>query len=86
MQQSALSDLIDEPAACRVLGGESSPIHRSTLRRGVNAGRYPKPIKVGPGTNRWRLSELTAVVDQMREIQGAKILPDDCSLLKLVFN
>jgi len=30
--------------------------------------------------------ELTAVVDQMREIQGAKILPDDCSLLKLVFN
>jgi len=30
--------------------------------------------------------ELNAVVDQMREIQGAKILPDDCSLLKLVFN
>ncbi|UVC12838.1 helix-turn-helix transcriptional regulator [Mesorhizobium onobrychidis] len=65
MQQSALSDLVDEPSACKVLGGENSPIHRSTLWRGVNAGRYPKPIKVGPGTNRWRLSELTAAVDRL---------------------
>ena len=64
MNQSALSDLVDEPAACKVLGGENSPIHRSTLWRGVNAGRYPKPIKVGPGTNRWRKSELDAVLDQ----------------------
>lgn len=30
--------------------------------------------------------ELQGIVDQMREIQGAKILPDDCSLLKLIFN
>lgn len=30
--------------------------------------------------------ELTGIVDHMREIQGAKMLPDDCSLLKLVFN
>ncbi|TIT99794.1 MAG: hypothetical protein E5W55_04145 [Mesorhizobium sp.] len=65
MQQPALSDLVDEPTACKVLGGDNSPIHRSTLWRGVNAGRYPKPIKVGPGTNRWRLSELTAVVDRL---------------------
>lgn len=65
MEQAAHSDLVDEPAACKALGGENSPIHRSTLWRGVNAGRYPKPIKVGPGTNRWRLSELTAVVDRL---------------------
>ena len=30
--------------------------------------------------------ELSAIVDHMREIQGATILQDDCSLLKLVFN
>lgn len=64
MHQIALSDLVDEPAACKVLGGENSPIHRSTLRRGVSAGRYPKPIKVGPGTSRWRLSELLKVIEK----------------------
>ena len=56
-------DLIDESTACRVIGGKTNPIHRSTLWRGIRAGRYPMPIKVGPGTNRWRLSELTAVVE-----------------------
>lgn len=30
--------------------------------------------------------ELTGIVDRIREIQGEKILPDDCSLLKLIFN
>lgn len=30
--------------------------------------------------------ELNAIVDHMREIQGAKLLQDDCSLLKLIFN
>jgi len=30
--------------------------------------------------------ELCAIVDQMRQIQGAQMLPDDCSLLKLIFS
>jgi predicted DNA-binding transcriptional regulator AlpA len=58
------SDLVDETIACRLIGGEISPIHRSTLWRGVKSGRYPKPIKVGLGTNRWRASELIAVVER----------------------
>ena len=31
-------------------------------------------------------TELAEIVDHIRDIQGAEMLPDDCSLLKLVFN
>lgn len=58
------SDLADEATACRIIGGENTPIHRSTLWRGISAGRYPKPLKVGPGTNRWRISELASVLEK----------------------
>jgi predicted DNA-binding transcriptional regulator AlpA len=72
MHQS--SDLADEATACRIIGGENTPIHRSTLWRGINAGRYPKPLKVGPGTNRWRISELVSVLEKAaaeRDVEAA---------------
>jgi predicted DNA-binding transcriptional regulator AlpA len=49
--------------ACRIIGGDQSPIHRSTLYRGIRAGRFPAPIKIGIGTNRWRASELIALIE-----------------------
>lgn len=58
MDHHELDDLVDEAAACRIIGGQESPIHRSTLWRGINAGRYPKPIKAGVSTNRWIRGEL----------------------------
>ncbi|MEI9417559.1 helix-turn-helix transcriptional regulator [Mesorhizobium sp. Cs1321R2N1] len=58
------NDLVDEATACRLIGGSSTPIHRSTLWRGINAGRYPKPLKISASTNRWRVSELAAVVEK----------------------
>lgn len=61
---NTITDLVDERTACRILGGENSPIHRSTLWRGVNDGRFPRPIKVGASTNRWSRSELTAVIER----------------------
>jgi predicted DNA-binding transcriptional regulator AlpA len=64
MQNTDISELIDESAACRVLGGEHTPIHRSSLWRGIGAGRYPKPLKVGPSTNRWSKAELLEVLDR----------------------
>lgn len=64
MHQNAFLDLADEATACQIIGGENTPIHRSTLWRGINAGRYPKPLKIGPGTNRWRVSELVAVLEK----------------------
>ena len=72
MQQNA-SDLVDETTACRILGGEQSPIHRSTLWRGINAGRYPKPLKVGPSTNRWITGELQAVHERAAAERGGKV-------------
>jgi predicted DNA-binding transcriptional regulator AlpA len=35
------------------------------LWRGVKAGRYAKPIKIGPQSVRWRLSELEADIARM---------------------
>ena len=49
-------DLLDADATCRFFGG-SRPINPATLYRGVKAGRYPRPIKVGPGMSRWIKSE-----------------------------
>jgi len=39
-------ELIDVPEACKLLGG-SRPINAATYYRGVKAGLYPKPIKIG---------------------------------------
>lgn len=57
-------DLVDEATSCRLIGGNNTPIHRSSLWRGITAGRYPKPIKIGPATNRWRVGELRKVLEQ----------------------
>ncbi len=65
MRNPAIPELIDEATACKIIGGESTPIHRSTLLRGVNAGRFPKPLTIGPGTIRWRTSELIAYRDKV---------------------
>lgn len=54
-------DLVDETGACREIGGDESPVHRSTLWRGIRDGRYPPPLKMGPGINRWSRAELRAV-------------------------
>jgi predicted DNA-binding transcriptional regulator AlpA len=59
-----MDDLLDVMAACQVLGG-STPIHPATLWRGVKAGRYAKPIKIGPKSARWVRSELLADIERL---------------------
>ena len=46
---------------CRFYGGPDRPIHYSTLYRGIAAGRYPRPVRVGPNSVRWLRSECRAV-------------------------
>jgi hypothetical protein len=58
------TDLITTATACRLLGGEESPIHPSTLWRWVKAGRISPPLKPGPGTVRFRRSVLIAERDR----------------------
>ena len=59
-------DLLDRGEVCRFFGG-SKPIDPATLYRGIRQGRYPKPVKVGPGSSRWLRVEcetaLQALVD-----------------------
>jgi predicted DNA-binding transcriptional regulator AlpA len=57
-------DLLDVYAACAFIGG-SRPINPATLWRGVKAGRYSRPIKIGPQSVRWRRSELAADIERM---------------------
>jgi predicted DNA-binding transcriptional regulator AlpA len=59
-------EFLDCDAVCRLIGG-TKPINPATLYRNIKAGRYPKPIKVGPGSSRWLRSELAASLRSMVE-------------------
>ena len=61
-------EFIDIKEACHVVGGEKSPIHPSTYYRGVKAGLYEPPVKVGPNISRVNkpnlLKRLAKLIDQ----------------------
>ena len=54
-------DLMPTTETCGFFGG-LKPIHPSTLWRGIKAGRYPPPIKIGPNANRWLRQECTVAL------------------------
>jgi predicted DNA-binding transcriptional regulator AlpA len=58
--------LLDRGEVCRLFGG-TKPINASTLYRGIRQGRYPRPIKVGPGSSRWLRDECEAILRQLAE-------------------
>jgi predicted DNA-binding transcriptional regulator AlpA len=57
-------DLLDLKAACVFFGG-NRPLHPATLYRGIRKGRYPAPIKVGPGSSRWLRLECETALQAM---------------------
>jgi predicted DNA-binding transcriptional regulator AlpA len=61
-----VNDLLDRDAACRFFGG-TRPINPATLYRGIRKGRYPAPVKVGPGSSRWLRAECEAALQAMAE-------------------
>ena len=61
-----MTELLDKAEVCRLFGG-SRPINASTLYRNIKLGRYPKPIKVGPNSSRWLLSECREALRLMVE-------------------
>ena len=62
------SELLDRDATCRFFGG-TRPINPTTLYRGVRKGRYPKPVKIGPGSSRWLRAECEAFLLAMAEVR-----------------
>lgn len=41
------------------------PISRSSWWAGCKSGKYPKPIKIGPRTTAWRLSDINALLEKL---------------------
>jgi predicted DNA-binding transcriptional regulator AlpA len=64
-------ELLDLRAVCRYFGG-TRPIDPATLYRGVRAGRYPAPLKIGPGSSRWLRSECSAALQAMIARRAAR--------------
>ncbi len=64
MQQTAT--LLTRQQTCEFFGG----IDPSTLYRGIKLDRYPKPVKVGPGSSRWLKSECEAALASMMEARN----------------
>jgi predicted DNA-binding transcriptional regulator AlpA len=56
-------ELLDRTAVCRFFGG----LNASTLYRGIRQGRYPRPVKVGPGSSRWLRSECESALQTLIE-------------------
>jgi len=39
-------------------------ISKSTWWSGIKAGRYPKPVKLGPRITAWRVEDIRALIDR----------------------
>jgi len=64
-------ELLDRDEVCRFFGG-TKPIDAATLYRGIRVGRYPKPVKVGPGSSRWLRSECETALKVMVDGRAEK--------------
>lgn len=40
------------------------PISRSSWWAGCKSGRFPPPVKLGPKTTAWRISEIRALIEE----------------------
>ena len=41
------------------------PVSRSAWWAGCKSGRYPKPVKLGPRTTAWRVSDIAALLEKL---------------------
>ena len=44
------------------------PVSKTSWWAGVKTGRYPRPVKLGPRTTCWRLSDLQRLIEETSEI------------------
>ena len=64
--ETQMQNLLDKVAVCQFFGG-TRPLNAATLYRGIRKGRFPKPVKVGPGSSRWLRAECEAALQAMAE-------------------
>ena len=65
-------EMMTQAATCAFFGGDK-PIHSSTLYRGIAAGRYPRPVRIGPNTARWLKSECQKAVQALIEARDDEL-------------
>jgi prophage regulatory protein len=41
------------------------PVSKSTWWAGIKAGRFPKPVKLGPRITAWRVEDIRALIAQV---------------------
>jgi len=46
------------------------PVSKSSWWAGVKDGRYPKPVKLGPKTTAWKVSDIRNLLDSVGEGQA----------------
>jgi predicted DNA-binding transcriptional regulator AlpA len=39
------------------------PVSKSSFWAGVKSGRFPQPVKLGPRTTAWRVSDIRALIE-----------------------
>ena len=44
---------------------EVIPVSKSTWFRGIQSGRFPKPVKLGARASAWRVNEIIAISDKL---------------------
>ena len=50
---------------------EKIPVSRSSWWAGCKSGRYPKPVKLGPRTTAWRLSDINELLKKISsQVEG----------------
>lgn len=47
------------------------PISKSAWWAGVKNGRFPRPVKLGPNTTAWKVSDILALIDHFEKQKGA---------------
>lgn len=48
------------------------PVGASSWWAGVKAGRYPRPVKLGPHTTAWRAADILELIERANQQAGAK--------------
>ncbi len=50
--------------------GGPIPVSKSTWWAGVKAGRFPKPVKLGPRITAWRVEDIRALIVRPDYLNG----------------
>ena len=58
--------LLNAKDVCRL-----AAVSHATLYRLVKAGRFPKPLRVGPQVSRWRSDEVMAHIERLSAERAA---------------